>query len=231
MSKYNFNSSERFAIFITHGEKCYLCNEPITLKTMEVDHLIPESLLNRPEDLWSVLGKLGLPTDFDVNSFANWLPACGPCNNTKKDHIFRPSLILQRHLEQAAAKVSDAERLASEVVTQRKIANALNVLERASEKDVLAEGVIEILATIVLDNRQPGLAEPIRFSPRCEVLAQQDGVRIVLTTRDLGVPGHFTTVNNATGVVTTGSMLPGGDPNDFELDPETGVFRTRPTGL
>ncbi|MEE1569438.1 MAG: hypothetical protein V1255_05940, partial [Alphaproteobacteria bacterium] len=61
--------AQRFAIYVTHGERCYLCYAPIDLKTMQVDHIIPESLLKAPEKLAQVLHEFGLPADFNINSY------------------------------------------------------------------------------------------------------------------------------------------------------------------
>jgi len=44
MAKYSFNSVERFTVYITYGEKCYICAAPVDLQSMQVDHIIPESL-------------------------------------------------------------------------------------------------------------------------------------------------------------------------------------------
>lgn len=131
MSNYKFSPAERAEIFSTHGEKCYLCSKPLNLKTMEVDHVIPESLLEKPEELHAALNAFGLPPDFDLNSFANWLPACSPCNGAKNDLVFTPSPLVQVHLQRAIAKADCAKVLAEETVSKRRIANALNVLARA----------------------------------------------------------------------------------------------------
>ena len=83
MDKRRFTPFERLAVFVTHDEKCYLCNRPLDLLTMEVDHVIPESLQDNPKRLVEVVRLLGRPGDFDVNSYANWLPACRSCNGRK----------------------------------------------------------------------------------------------------------------------------------------------------
>jgi 5-methylcytosine-specific restriction endonuclease McrA len=84
--KYRWSAAERAAIFSVHGEKCYLCSKPVILKTMEVDHIIPETLLAKPEELRRVLALLGRLPTFEVNSFENWLPACRTCNWREARH-------------------------------------------------------------------------------------------------------------------------------------------------
>jgi 5-methylcytosine-specific restriction endonuclease McrA len=86
-----FTPAERYAVFTVHGEKCYLCHKPINLRTMEVDHLIPESLKDDPVRLAAVLVALGRQLNFNLNTYDNWLPACGRCNNEKRNNIFEPS--------------------------------------------------------------------------------------------------------------------------------------------
>lgn len=180
MSTYKFSPAERAAIYSTHCEKCYLCSKPLNLKTMEVDHVIPESLLEKPAELQTVLSAFGLPSDFDLNSFANWLPACSPCNGTKNDLIFEPTPIVQVHLQRAIAKAGNARALAAETVSERRIANALNVLERARDDGKLDDGVIQTLSEFIALHRTPDLSgQPIRLTPLYEIITEQNGIRLV----------------------------------------------------
>jgi len=180
MSTYKFSPAERAAIYSTHGEKCYLCSKPLNLKTMEVDHVIPESLLKKPAELQAALKAFGLPADFDLNSFANWLPACSPCNGTKNDLVFEPTPIVQVYLQRAIARAVDAQALAAETVTERKIANALNVLERARDDGKLDDEVIQTLSEFISRHRQPDLSgQPIRLSPLYEIITEHNGTQLV----------------------------------------------------
>lgn len=173
MSTYKFSPAERAAIYSTHGEKCYLCNEPLNLKTMEVDHVIPESLIEKPKELQATLSAFGLPSNFDLNSFANWLPACRPCNGTKNDLVFEPTPIIQVHLQQAIAKAADAQALTAETVSKRKIANA-------RDDGTLDDEVIQTLSEFLSQHRQPDLSgQPILLTPLYEIITEQDGIQLV----------------------------------------------------
>lgn len=188
MSTYKFSPAERAAIYSTHGEKCYLCGTPINLKTMEVDHILPESLVGKPNELQAALNAFGLPSDFDINSFANWLPACRPCNGTKKDLVFKPISIIQVQLQHAIAKAPAAKELAAKTVSQRKIACALNVLERAQDDGELDAETIQTLGEFISQHRQPDLeGKPIRLTPLYEILSEQNGVQIVRGPYGVGV--------------------------------------------
>ncbi|WP_130930019.1 HNH endonuclease signature motif containing protein [Pseudomonas sp. Sample_20] len=180
MSTYKFSTAERAAIYSTHGEKCYLCNLPLNLKTMEVDHVIPESLIEKPKELQATLNAFGLPSNFDLNSFANWLPACRPCNGTKNDLVFEPTPIIQVRLQRAIAKAADAQALAAETVSKRKITNALIVLERARDDGILDDEVIQTLSEFISQHRQPDLSgQPILLTPLYEIITEQSGIQLV----------------------------------------------------
>lgn len=127
MSKKNFSNWERQTVYDVHGPQCYLCSKPVEFALMQVDHVIPESLLSDPEMLRSVLDQYGLPAEFDLNSFENWLPSCGPCNRTKRDDLsFAP--ILSFHLNQAAKKADQARSLLESSISKLRYSRAVNTV-------------------------------------------------------------------------------------------------------
>jgi hypothetical protein len=169
MSRYKFSSTERWAIFLVHGMKCYLCKVPIDLSTMVVDHVLPEYLLDNPSSCSAAKAKLGLPASFDLNSFDNWLPACSVCNGTKSSVQFGPSPLIQVLLQKLAAKADEAHRVSAEVVRARQVANALNVLERAHESGVKLEGEarerLSVLLQFASAREFVGNGQPLRLTP------------------------------------------------------------------
>lgn len=118
LSKYSFSHAQRFAVYVTHDEKCYICNRPLDLKTVEVDHVIPESLVDTPDRIRDVFKSLGRPADFDVNSYANWLPACRPCNRRKLATVFEPSLLIQLALQRAADRADKASNIEQRTISR-----------------------------------------------------------------------------------------------------------------
>lgn len=183
LSKYSFSHAERFAVYVTHDEKCYMCSNPLDLKTMEVDHVIPESLLDTPERLREVIESLGRPKDFDVNTYSNWLPACRPCNGKKLATVFDPSLLVQVALQRAAERAPTAAKLERKTVTRNAVMKALNVLERASEAGELDAEVLVALQPLIsfqASHRSPDLSgKVIRLTPLYEVLSDNGGLQIV----------------------------------------------------
>src|SRR5262249_24472363 len=103
-----FTQAERWAVFEAHGSKCWLCYEPVDFVDMEVDHVIPEQLIGDEQRLKHVLGEFGLPAEFDLNSFENWLPAHGSCNRQKGDQPFEATPLIQRWIARARDKAAKA---------------------------------------------------------------------------------------------------------------------------
>ena len=82
----------RHAIWLVHNRRCAYCYEPVPFSDLSVDHVIPQTLSNKPE-LAEVLNVLGLPEDFDLFSIENLLPAHHHCNRAKSADIFDPHSI------------------------------------------------------------------------------------------------------------------------------------------
>lgn len=183
MAKRRFSAAERYAVFTVHGEKCYMYRKPIDLATMEVDHVIPETLLENPTQLNTILADFGLPADFDLQSFANWLPACGPCNNLKRSHVFESAPLIQRVLQDAQEKAPKAARLAADLVNDRAVSKAWNTIKRADESGELSELIkadIRKFASFHVPRREPEVvSEPMRLTPLIQVLSENDRIRVV----------------------------------------------------
>ncbi len=153
LSEYQFTQHQRFAVFTVHGPKCYINNCPIDMQTMEIDHVIPEFLAADRVRLDHVIADLGLPSNFDVNSYENWLPSCRKCNGQKRDMIFKPSLLLQRHLQVAAKKAAKARELEQEAVTKIALGRAINTICRAVEGQTISqEALVPLIEAIKQHN-------------------------------------------------------------------------------
>lgn len=177
MSQYRFSSAQRYAIFLVHGMKCYLCGVPLDLASMAVDHVVPERLLATPSLLNAAKSDLGLPASFDLNSFENWMPACDSCNTRKAALQFRPSLLLQVTLQHLAEKADKARRLSDEVVSTRRVSIALSDLERAQESCGTFAGPIRVRLLALL-----GFATERSLVPRGQPLRLTPSFRLVVTT-------------------------------------------------
>jgi len=81
MTRKRLSKHLRWAIYIEHGRKCSICDEPARYKEIEIEHLIPVALLKEQERYFDLLNKLGLPTSFDINGIPNLFPSHPKCNN------------------------------------------------------------------------------------------------------------------------------------------------------
>lgn len=83
MNKRTFSWAERYAVWLHHEKRCWLCVEPLRLEETTIDHVLSESLLIYPDELAMILENWGLPHDFNINGFENWLPCHAHCNQKK----------------------------------------------------------------------------------------------------------------------------------------------------
>lgn len=189
MSKYRFKPSERHAVFTVHGEICYLCRKPIDMVTFQVDHIIPESLESKPDELQRVLESYALDESFNLNSFENWMPACAPCNNQKRETTFDAVPIFAVSLKKANEKADEARQIEKDVRSNQQIARAVGTLEAALEKGDLGKAYVERLLPLLQylePHRAPAnIDTPLRVSPILEVLSR-DG-RVVTVKGPYGV--------------------------------------------
>jgi hypothetical protein len=160
-----------------------MCRKPIDLLTMEVDHIIPEMLLEAPTRLAMILDDFGLSDNFDLQSFANWRPTCGPCNNRKRSRVFNPTPLIQLELQIAGEKASRAEALATKRVNAQTASRAWNTIKRVAAAGELSEAIsTDILkfATFHAPIREPEVAnEPMQLTPLIQVVSETGGIRLI----------------------------------------------------
>lgn len=183
MTKRQFTDAERYAVYAVHGERCYMCLKPVDLLTMEVDHVIPKALRDEPDRLAEVLALFGLPEDFNLESFENWLPSCRTCNNRKRDLVFQPTPRVQVNLQVAGKRASEAAALAAAWVSDRAVSKAWNTIKRAHAARHLPENLLAELREFGLFHarrREPEVADqPMCLAPSFKILSEKDGLRIV----------------------------------------------------
>lgn len=119
MPRYDGSATQRHTIWTVHGEKCYQCGQPVDLQSMQVDHVVPQSLKRDSAALAKVLQELGRPKGFKLHGFENLLPCCAPCNRRKSNTLWQPSLAIQRELQNAQTKADRVERLIEETKNKK----------------------------------------------------------------------------------------------------------------
>lgn len=186
MSGYKFTAAQRFAVYTVHGGVCYLNGEPLYLRLMRVDHVLPRSLKDDPERLSAILKDYGLPDDFNLDSFENWLPTCDPCNSAKYKDPFRPTPIIQRYIDRARAKAAETKALAERIVTNQAISKALNTIEMAIDKAQFDPNALEPLVKLYEEHQRRAQVREFRVTPQFTILHEREGYRVVQTNYGVG---------------------------------------------
>jgi len=150
---------------------------------MQVDHIIPESLEGTAA-LTRVLHELGLPADFKINSYANWMPAHPNCNLIKSDVVFTPSPLIQAELQIAAQRAPKAQEIFETLASDRKINNALQELLVADERNVLKgehwDRLVEMVGQFHERNRaEEERGKPLVLTPWLTILGEQGGFLLI----------------------------------------------------
>jgi hypothetical protein len=134
MSKHSFTTAERYAVWLHHEKRCWLCEEPLRLLETTIDHYLPESLLNHPDKLSLIQTKWELPRDFKINGFENWLPCHQRCNQAKgaTDFEFTPGhdMVVRRLLARAPDVQKTAISIGANTRKDKVIAYVLAALEK-----------------------------------------------------------------------------------------------------
>lgn len=86
MSTQIFDDEFREALWAVYEQKCFFHGGLIQLNDMEIDHIVPESLL-ASKNLATQLAAYGLPDTFDIRGKENLVPTCRNCNSRKTNRI------------------------------------------------------------------------------------------------------------------------------------------------
>jgi len=114
MSKYRFNIIDRQAIYEAYEKKCFYCGEIVYFRELQIDHIIPETILDKEVEYKALVKRLRLPNSFSVNSYYNWVPAHSKCNNRKSGELFQDSAIIF-YLDMARRKVTTVLSLVKKI--------------------------------------------------------------------------------------------------------------------
>lgn len=131
---------------------------------MQIDHVIPESLEGSPE-LPEVLRKMGLPADFGINSYENWMPAHAACNLRKSNTQFDATPLIQAEIQYARERAPRAREIEAEKIRTGQIEKALTLILRAEEDGQLDDKYKRMLGGIALTFHDQNRVEEDRGKP------------------------------------------------------------------
>jgi hypothetical protein len=146
MARKIFPTSRRAAIWRAHEQRCIYCTELVAFADLDIDHIIPARLKDRPEELSSILKDYGLQPDLDVDSMLNLVPSHRHCNLQKKGLVLPKNRALH-FLSIAESRYDKACEIEAEIKTQE-IRDRLTVLLEVAleEGRISREEISELIA-------------------------------------------------------------------------------------
>jgi hypothetical protein len=124
----------RYALWRAYDEKCYWCREPVVFASMEIDHVLAESLAKEKAKFEAMLKNYGLPATFEVNDFPNWVASCRRCNGSKSAKTFSPVPMFLSYLQEISEKAEDATSREARLLSDHQKSSLLARLSAATER-------------------------------------------------------------------------------------------------
>ena len=149
MAEQQFSAAFREAFWETHGKACMSCHESVSFREMEIDHTIPESMLERLDDLRVLLRRLGLPCTFDLHGNENLALLCKECNSDKGDLILADG-VLGNRLGRIATRLRKLQQALEAGKRARNLDSTLRNIARSVEsgrytRQQLLDGLNDVL--------------------------------------------------------------------------------------
>ena len=94
MSKTTFDNITRTALWTAYKNICFYCSQTLDWGDLHIDHIIPESLLQKDKEFEKIKLDLELDKNFNLNELYNLVPSHSKCNHRKSDDIFSKSTTL-----------------------------------------------------------------------------------------------------------------------------------------
>ena len=88
MNKYKFNLIERQSLYDAYDRRCFYCGELVYFRELQIDHIVPENLIQNKTKYEAFIFESGLSDSFKINSYQNWVPSHSRCNNRKSGAMF-----------------------------------------------------------------------------------------------------------------------------------------------
>lgn len=170
MSRQKFSASQREALWLTYEKKCAYTRTLLDVSDFHIDHIVPESLADKPVEFEKVKLELGLANDFDIFGYENLLPCRPGINQQKGARVLGPASI-HYFLGLASSKKADVKAILERIEKRKNRGKALILLQQCLERGELTASDV---TTIIEDhNEQPEeifrLIEGMQFSDATEV--------------------------------------------------------------
>ena len=152
MSRKAFPTSKRAAIWRAHECRCVYCTELVTFADLDIDHIIPDHLKEKPEQLAELLNEYGLNNDFDVDGLLNLVPSHRHCNLQKRGQVLPKSRALH-FLSIAESKYYKASKIESELREQVSKDNFRVLLQVALDEGRLSVNELNLIVARYIESQ------------------------------------------------------------------------------
>ena len=137
MSEQKFSAAEREAFWLTYQKKCPYTRQLLDLGGFQIDHILPEKLLDDPAKLEQIKTQLNLPADFDLGGYGNLLP-CQPGANLQKGDSALDDGATRYFLSLASSKKKAIEAHVARIAKRNKAGRAIVLLLQAIDSGDLS---------------------------------------------------------------------------------------------
>jgi hypothetical protein len=91
--KYSHTYAYRYALWRAYGMKCFYCGRPVDFNNVTIDHVLPQSLLTKPEEAERIIYDYDIREnfpDFSIDGLSNLVPSDGASCNYRKGDMLLP---------------------------------------------------------------------------------------------------------------------------------------------
>lgn len=179
---------ERIALWESHGRKCVYCEETLTFKALEIDHIVPEASANNLACSATLLSELQLDNSFDILGFENLVPACRSCNGKKQAKML-PIGVLGIILATARDKSLRVHELIGKYTEQgRREVRSINIIQSINNGYLTVNDLSDVIK--ICNSNTVKLSRPIDYIGRDSIF-EIDMSRIdELYTQEIAVNGE-----------------------------------------
>jgi len=190
--KRTITNAQRFGVWKSWSGRCFWCKEPTVFKNCHIDHALPLRAAENEGGMATLRALYNLPSDFDLDSFSNWVPACPGCNQSKSDLLIDASPAVALILAQVRSKARLAEAIADGIERDSKKAPLIAKLAHAvTAGDITKEEIEQLLAGLpVLIRKAAELPEEVLLiAPGWKIVQRIDGRDLVIVRTAGGATG------------------------------------------
>lgn len=150
-----FSTAERYAIWKVLGPNCRWCKTPVEYPDCQIDHIIPEKLIEDDVKRKAVLKNYGLKDTFEINFFKNWIPVHPSCNLSKQGQVIEGAPIFLELLREVRKLSKETERICRNWEHQNKTAKLITVIEREAIKGNIDKTAVSRVFAGINDKMTP----------------------------------------------------------------------------